>query len=100
MKTSQEALARMEALLRKMAGCMQHCMYSVHYDEAREIVAMLPEAVDGDLIEARNAVANELRGQRRFIEADSVLDGKYDGDESVRCALACIKRGRELERNK
>lgn len=68
--------------------------------EAREIAALadLPKPVDPDLIEARKIVAARWSGLPEIggISSDNVLAGKHDTHDAVACALAAIKRGREL----
>lgn len=65
-------------------------------NEARAIVALLPEPVDPDLLEARElyVVANNLGGD----DATFVRKGQMDACDEIQLALAAIKRGRELAR--
>lgn len=62
--------------------------------EAQNILAAL-EPVDEDLVAAREVVV-ELEG-RPFYSWE-IRDGKHDGDNLVKVALAAIKRGRLLQR--
>lgn len=89
--TKPDVTARMEALVRRMAladicstqtDLVQQSIY-----DARAIVALLPEPVDPDLIEARRIVSE----QGYPADYDNV-----DDDSIVGIAYACLKRGREL----
>jgi len=76
-----ELVERMVALMKAMTG--KTYMQPEHYEEARSIVSDLPQKVDPDLIEARE------RLNLSFVPCT---------DEAEALALACIKRGRQLER--
>jgi len=54
--------------------------------------------VDPDLVEARKVVAAVHSEPNYSSWARQVLDGQRDGSIEIHCALAAIKRGRELER--
>jgi hypothetical protein len=54
--------------------------------------------VDPDLLEARKVVAAVHDDPSYVNFARRVLDGEEDDCTDVKCALAAIKRGRELER--
>lgn len=102
MKTAEEMLGRMEAFVRKCEelsrgteaffGNAHHHHEASLRDEARAIVAELPEPVDPDLLEARGIAAKF--GQTSIPYAN----GNYDHYPMVVAALAAIKRGREMER--
>lgn len=92
-RTSQEALERMEGLLRRMAaGIGAHTISQggigcVELEkEAREIVAMLPEPVDPDREEACKVVAS----MKDYMFANM--------SQAEEVAFRAIKRGRELQR--
>jgi len=97
MKTALEMLDRMEALVRRVASAKGHTTYS---DEARAIVAELPEPVDPDLITARELVASSLDDLTTATTAGwtrmaSLREGKWDDSTAVRKALAALRRARE-----
>lgn len=99
MAIDEALVARCVALVRNMAND--------HYDlpcgtqqEARAIVALLPEPIDSDLIEAREicavmAITEHLRDDLGISQTGHDREGGYDGRE-VRIALAGIRKGREL----
>lgn len=62
-------------------------------DEARAIVALLPEPVDADLVEARRIAAEHALED---FHREAVLEGVSDDAPAVKSVLAAIKRGREL----
>ncbi len=93
---------RMESLCRSMThgltetGGVYPSLSSMdHYHEARAIVALLPEEVDTDLIEAREAVICAMPDQGS-LWADAVRAGQMDDGNMVRIAL--IARRRSLEK--
>jgi hypothetical protein len=61
-------------------------------DEARAIVALLPEPVDPDLIEARRMAEALGQGGTR----EQWFSGKWDTGPAIQWHLAGIKRGRQL----
>ncbi len=66
-------------------------------DEARAIVALLPEPVDPDRIEGRNVAATahmDMHGYESTAEA--IRAGRHDDWILVIGCVAAIKRGREL----
>jgi len=87
--TAQEHLARMEALVRRMAALNPvsevAMMHTHEFDEARALVAAMEPVVDGDLVEARNQLA--LYG---WTSDDTDYQAVMDLAEN------CIKRGRAL----
>lgn len=98
---SQELAQRMASFVRKQAEVNwldpSDPRARPMYEEARAIVALLPQLVDPDLIEAREMFI-ELEGG---VDADGevvsdVRQGKADSTDEVRHILAGIKRGREL----
>jgi hypothetical protein len=93
--TKPDVTARMEALVRRMAS-ETHGRRGSDYDEARAIVALLPELVDPDLIEARRLVAEKFDGGTKSLNGDAVRAGARDHAHDVQLAYSCIKRGREL----
>lgn len=68
--------------------------------EARAIVALLPEPVDPDLVEARQVVIDTLAPENhaRCNCREEIANGGWDSGQKVRASLAAIKRGRELAR--
>lgn len=108
---SNELINRMEAFVRDMAvkgfGCdPQTTIYMTagQFDEARAIVAELPQPVDPDLLEARAAAGDALAGYTNGYQTyasgviNAVRTGNDDDHPTVVAALAAIKRGRALER--
>lgn len=97
LRTSDECLQRMEALVRRMAdGWQMMGLAGPEVNEAREIVKLLPvAAVDPNLIEARKLVADAYH-QDGSTSYEAVMDGMRDNDEAVGMALSGVKRGREL----
>lgn len=88
--TSDEALRRMEALVRKLTtarGTQSHVA-----DEARKIVALLSES--SDLVEARR-IADALPDRGPYASW-LFADACHDDHPLVQCALAALRRGREL----
>ena len=93
LRTSDECLQRMEALVRRLAGAGD--VAAMTSDIAREIVKLLPvPAVDPDLIEARKILAADDNSTELW--TNEVLAGKFDKSNTTRVILAGIKRGREL----
>jgi hypothetical protein len=84
-----EVTERMIALVRSMA---REEAGWVNFDEARAIVALLPEPVDADLLEVRRIVADALPEKLRA----GILAGDEDHTVSITAPLACLKRGRAL----
>lgn len=95
---------RMEALVRSLSEAKSSAGEDPRWypiskhaiSEARAIVADLPKPVDPDLIEAREVCFRESLSESR--EDSTYLKGGLDNSLSMRCALAAIKRGRELSR--
>jgi len=75
-----ELVERMVALAKSVVNGSNPALF---YEQARSIVSDLPQEVDPDLIEARE------RLNLSFVPRT---------DEAEALALACIKRGRQLER--
>lgn len=98
LRTSEECIQRMEALVRKMASTVlirydprdidARDLPLGDYREAAAIVAMLPEPVDPDQIEARVIVRKVLGIYGPMCPHDKSAD--------IAIALAALKRGREL----
>jgi hypothetical protein len=65
--------------------------------ESRTIVAMLPEPVDPDLIEAREFIVRFNGPHAEVGYTKSVREGRLDDNEDLQLFLAAIKRGRELQ---
>lgn len=84
---------RMEALVREMAGAGD---IRAMTDEARAIVALLPEPVDADLVEARRLAVSFRSGEKI---RDEILTCERDAEEAIQALLAAIKHGRALERD-
>ena len=90
--TKPDVTARMEALVREVDEHGPHAFITKYMaEEARAIVALLPEPVDPDLIEAREIVAGLARPYR-----SEIINGEWDETTEIRIATAAIKRGREL----
>ncbi|RYG90141.1 MAG: hypothetical protein EON59_00745 [Alphaproteobacteria bacterium] len=95
-----EVVERMVALVRRLArGPNERGRFFVQNveDEARELIALLPEPVDPDLLEARElfiALEGGVDADRDVIR--DILQGKADCADEIRHLLAGIKRGREL----
>jgi len=86
--TKPDVTARMEALVREIAEHGPHAFITKYMaEEARAIVALLPEPVDPDLIEAREIAAAYLNAP-----VSDVRDGGYDSSPEVGCALMGLKR--------
>lgn len=92
-RTAAEQLDRMEALVRSMANDEARDYPA----EARAIVALLPEPVDPDLVEARKICEERVRLVDANLAAE-YRDGDYDTQMEMQVTLAAIKRGRQLER--
>jgi hypothetical protein len=104
-----ELVERMVALVRSMlqqeaehADAPTRFCYANH-TEARAIAALLPEPVDPDLIEAREAVCRSHHDKHPESpwhqgQAELVRSGSNDRMLDVLAAYEAIKRGRELER--
>lgn len=99
-----EVVERMIALVRRLSASLDKgstvfpSLSSMeHYAEARAIVALLPEPVDADLVEARRIAVEQLTapGQSEVF-LGLIADGTNDHYSEVRIALAAIKRGRAL----
>lgn len=109
---SPEAVERMMAHFRAVVAKYAHVKddggaMNPELEEARAIVAMLPEPVDPDLIEAREIAASECRKVGATAAAEqietSIAAPETIGDHFnksnaaiVGAALAAIKRGRAL----
>ncbi len=96
---SDEIAKRMEALVRALA----ESRYGISLaDEARAIVALLPEPVDADLVEARSIIADAFRdysGDEGDDSARMVEEGKMDDGGSVKRIVDYARRLRALERD-
>lgn len=91
-----EVVARMEALVRRMAAQEVVAWFgSAPILEAREIVALLPEPVDAGLKAARELYAKreEIAGFSQF--ASDIRAGKCDGHAIIVIALAAYRAGQE-----
>lgn len=98
MNTALEHVERMEALVRRLAGAGDVAAMTA---EARAIVETLPEPIDPDLLAAREIVAGVWKRDGWSEEsAAGMTKGVYDSYNTVKAALAGIKHGREMERNK
>lgn len=99
---SEPIAKRMEALVRRVADD-EHFSDSAEARavtrEARAIVALLPEPVDADLVEARKLACENSRWDRSSDQWRDVMTGKQDRIPMVSVALAAIRRGRALERD-
>lgn len=97
--TAQEHLARMEALVRKMAMAdkaevaIMGTGQREAYLEARALVAEMEPVVNGDLVEARRIVK-----ETNVMASYDYEGGGFDSTPIIQAALAAIKRGRELAR--
>ena len=102
---------RMEALVRDMAAMPCKNKYPdvvigraarIAFNEARAIVALLPEPVDADLVEARSIIADAFRdysGDEGDDSARMVEEGKMDDAGSVKRIVDYARRIRALERD-
>lgn len=68
--------------------------------EARQALALLPEPVDGDLVEARKILSDayEAGGQLYLAARQTVMAGNADDEPRLQAVLLGIRRGRALER--
>ena len=112
MRTSDECLARLEALARKIATLRigatpfirtahDQAVIQDAVEEANAIVAMLPAPIDPDLLEARHVTHGELMrlgASEQTIVAGDILHGVHDDAIVMHVARAALARGRELER--
>lgn len=100
---------RMEALVRRIADD-EHFSDSAEARavtrEARAIVALLPEPVDADLVEAREMAIDLMSktviangNPQAAPEIVRIREGKGDTNSYVVACLAAIRRGRALERD-
>lgn len=103
LRTSDEALRRMEALVRRMAAdALKVAKLSIYdygndLDEAREIVKLLPEPpVDPDLLEARKILAEAIVPLIGETAAEEYLSGEKDNVPVMNAVRAALTRGREL----
>lgn len=85
-----EVVERMIALVRELAKVTT--IKAPWIIEARAIVALLPEPIDGDLVEARECAAQA----QLLAVGELTRAGKMDDQPIVIAALAAIKRGRAL----
>lgn len=91
--TKPDVTARMEALVRKMADGRGHMTNDCK--EARAIVALLPEPVDGDVLEARGVCAGIAHRRGDPGLAAEYTAGELDQQFEMEAVVATI-RGREL----
>lgn len=104
LRTGAEMLDQMEALARKIALRYNTGTSELSPQEplewmrdANSIVAMLPEPVDTDVQLARDVAAQVCVDDGCNPDyCDFMRRGAYDGQREYLCALAGIKRGREL----
>lgn len=94
--TKPDVTTRMEALVRRMVEQDPALYWRDIRDEARAIVALLPEPVDPDLIEARECVAEVYEQSGRVDLAQQTRDGQQDNRLRVQSARLALARGREL----
>lgn len=90
-----EIVERMVGFVRSCAEKPALTLYDslVIINEARAIVALLPEPVDPDLVEARLLSISFRSGEKI---KDEIMSGKRDDEEAIQALLAAIKRGRQL----
>ncbi len=108
LRTSEEAMQRMEALARYIA---EHChpdgglkmpatdsRHTKHVaNEAYAIVAMLPEPVDPDIQLSREIAAATCADDGANPEfCEYIRAGRLDTQREVKVALAALRRGRKL----
>lgn len=100
LRTSAEMLDRMESLIRRLADSYEkEELYGgwAWRDEAKAIVAMLPEPVDPDIQLSRNIAADAKAKTGTGVDyCDYMRSGEYDHDSVRIAAFDGIKRGREL----
>ena len=91
LRTSDEALRRMEALVRRMATRAYDSGWG---EEAREILKLLPELpVDPDLLEARRIAQDDSPS---FEQNDYYTSGQGDHTNLIAALTRAVRRGREL----
>jgi hypothetical protein len=97
LRTADEALQRMEALVRRMAALSNPFAGNADYVDAREIVKLLPEPpVDPDLIEARRIAQDDANGLAPGNDDSYYTSGQGDHTDLIAQLTRAIKRGREL----
>lgn len=104
LRTSDEALRRMEALVRRMAAMFYAgdgpglVVWNADYEEAANIAGILTDpVVDPDLLEARKIMA-DIAGPLldHALATKEYLSGEKDNVPAMRAVVAGIQRGREL----
>ena len=102
---SPEVVGRMVALVRAWANDARTVAEARQLGiEARAIVALLPEPVDLDLVEARKIAASFAKPGAYMcfsagdLSSQRILEGRDDETSLVQNLLLAIKRGRELAR--
>lgn len=94
-EVAPEVVERMVALVRQIGSMTPRTTAQDYwFPEAAAIVALLPEPVDPDLIEARK-LAFDFAGTMGP-KPPGILDGEMDDSEALLALYAAIKRGREL----
>ena len=95
-----ELVSRMIALIETVAANGKNTSSGVmgYADEAKAIIALLPEPVDPDLIEARKiSLAYGLPAALHRLTMRRTKAGEADGKVAIQSVLEALKRGRELE---
>lgn len=106
---SPEVVGRMVAHFRSVAAKYSHVKdgagnFNEELREVRAIVALLPEQVDPDLVEARKIAASFAKPGAYMcfsagdLSSQRILEGRDDETSLVQNLLVAIKRGRELAR--
>lgn len=89
---SPEVVEKLVAFVRNLASSSSA---SPIFRQAADLVALLPEPVDPDLIEARKLAGALNQGG----STEQWLSGKWDDGPAVQWHLAGIKRGRQLSQD-
>lgn len=108
---SPELVERMVALVRDLHGDhVKHGSYDIVQDFVTRTAAIVAELPGAEQLEARRIIS-ESYGPTRNAEGrlqhgdgparvDAIVSGKADDYWEMRCVIAAIKRGRELEQGK
>lgn len=94
---TQELAVRMAALVRNIVN--YEAVDDIEKplaDEARAIVALLPEPVDPDLVECREILACEAETKGWTAHALRWRAGAWDDESTIISYMKVLKRGREL----
>lgn len=92
-----------KARLKALEAFWEFVVDTQPYVDALDVIlakarALLPEPVDADLVIVRQMVADGVRGKWPDQDVERLLAGSRDKDPSIQVPLACLKRGRALEK--